>query len=294
MTPPVGHIVNPRATRGGAAAETPDAVMTRAPEDFAGLDAAMAEMRAAGVTRIAIEGGDGTVREALTRAFDIWDGGPPAFAIIPRGNTNLIAKHVGAITREDLPRLGDGAFTRRTLPVLKAERSGAAPLRGFILGAGAYEKVTRYARAEIGARHGPQVILAVLKLLRNPDLRAPQMIGFAPDGGEAKPAPRTVVALTTFPGRLIFGLNPFWAESAAPLRWLDVAGDPPRLPAAALWIALGRPRRWMAGAYRAGCAEMATLTLDTPFVMDGETFDACPDGPLRLSAAETATFLSRR
>ncbi|QIE56908.1 hypothetical protein G5B40_16565 [Pikeienuella piscinae] len=267
--------------------------MTRAPEGLPALDAALAEMRAAGVRRLVVEGGDGTVREVMSRAFTLWAGSPPEFAILAAGNSNLIARSAGRIEEADLDRLiaANGA-RRRALAVLRVARARAPEIRGFVLGAGAYVAATRLAREEIGARHGPQIVLAVLRLLRSKALRAPSSIGFGCDGAPDEPRQRMLVGLTSLPGALIYGLEPFWGGGDGAIRWLDIAADAPRLMLAAPFVAFGAPRRWMRGGYESGRAARATLALDAPFVMDGEEFEAGADGRIEVTAAESATFLS--
>lgn len=299
MSLEVGHIRNRTATRAAAHAcsARPTAMISRSPENLAALREALKEMKAAGVRRIIIEGGDGTVREILSQALPLWGGAPPEFAICATGNTNLIARSSGRIGVGEMALLisEPRKFRRTTVPILKVERSGEAPMRGFMLGAGAYAAATKIAREEIGARHGAQIALAVLKLIRSPRLRASSEIGFAPGASAGAPVavePRLLIALTSLPAALIFRFSPFWGGGEGPIRWLDIAGDPPRLALAAPFIAFGAPRRWMRNAYRSGRAETATLSLDAPFVLDGEHFAPGADGDVVVSAAETVTFLS--
>lgn len=292
---PVGHIFNARATRAGVVGGggLPGAIR-RAPETLDELGAALREMAAAGARRVIIEGGDGTVREVLSQALDVWpEGEAPAFAIAPRGNTNLIARRAGAVRPATLARLAaapDHTLRRRTLAVLNVERPGARALRGFILGAGAYETATKMAREEIAARHGPQVMFAVLRLLRSSALRAPRPIGFGPDAAAGAPLPRVLIGLSTLPGPLLYGMEPFWGEGAGAIRWLDIRADPPSLLRAAPFVAFGRPRRWMRDHYLSGRAESATLDPDGAFILDGERFETT--GRVRITARERATFLS--
>ncbi|MEL7463636.1 MAG: diacylglycerol kinase family protein [Pseudomonadota bacterium] len=290
----IGHIVNRAATGGDRRVEAAPAVILRAPESFSQLDECLAEMRAEGVETLVIDGGDGTVREVISRAPEIWGGAPIRYAIAPNGNTNLIARHAGGVPPGRVAALAEpGGGERATrLPVMKVERAGEQALRGFILGAGAYETATRFAQEEIGARHARQVMETVMKVLRSAELRAPTAMGLARDGGEMVEEARLAAAFTTFTKPLILGLNPFATAEAGPIRMIDIAANPPRLVLAAGFLAAGKPRKWMRGHYRVGACETASLRLSTGFVMDGERFEPGADGLLRLSAAETATFLS--
>ncbi len=299
MSPTVGHIRNPIATRNrNRAAPVIAGVMLAAPEGLAALAQDLRAMAETGVEIIVIDGGDGTVREVLSRAPAIWaDAGKtaPRYAIIASGNTNLIARKVGAIVDADMVRLAADAagFRETTVPLLQIDRTGQPPLTGFIMGAGAYETATRMAQEQLAARHGLQVVIAVLRLIFGPALRTPTRIGF---GADAPPviAMRTLIGVTTLPGALIYGLNPFWTGGTGPLRWLDIAAPAPRLLRAVARILLHRPAPWMAGNYRCGTADRITLRLETPFVVDGESFAPGPDGMVHLSAETGATFLASR
>ena len=73
---------------------------------------------------------------------------------------------------------------------------------------------------------------------------------------------------------------------------MDIDANPPRLLLGAMCLALGRAPKWMRSHYRHAACAAVTLRLSADFVMDGERFSPGADGDLRLSAAETATFLS--
>lgn len=290
----IGHIVNHAATGGDRRVEAAPGVILRAPESFSQLDDCLAEMRAAGVQTLLIDGGDGTVREVLSRAPDVWGDDDVRYAITPNGNTNLIARHAGGVSGDDIQRFfaAPGKAKRTVLNVLKAERDGHAPLRGFILGVGAYETATRFAQREIGARHGRQVLETVLWVLRSRELRAPSAMAIEYDDHGATDEDRLLAAFSTFTDPLILRLNPFATTEAGAIRWLDVRADPPRLPLAALWLAMGRRRKWMRDHYRSGASDAVRLELKSGFVMDGERFEVGDGGEIRLSATEAATFLS--
>lgn len=295
MSSPIGHIRNPAATDGGKAAlAAAPSLMSRAPIGFAALDAALAEMRAANVRAIIIEGGDGTVREVISRVMPLWRGAPPPFAILATGNTNLVARKVGRVDARGAARLiVDPSSARHSeAALLKLERQALPALRGFIMGAGAYAAATRLAQKDIGARHSAQVAQTVLRLLRSSELRTPSQIGFGAGSAAPALAARTLVGLTSLQGPLMFGLSPFWGDGEGPIRWLDIASSPPHFALAAPFIAFGRPRRWMRDHYRSGRLAEATLSLDADFVLDGEHFPPGADGLVKVTAAETATFLS--
>ena len=104
---------------------------------------------------------------------------------------------------------------------------------------------------------------------------------------------RLIGLATTLQRSLVAGMNPFWGEGPGPIRWLDVHAPGHRLVLAAPFLALGRPRRWMTRAgYASGRAARIELSLDTPFVMDGETFPPGRSGPMTLTASEEIAFIS--
>lgn len=298
MPRPVGHIRNPFATRNGlAVGPAQQGVIMRAPEGFDALATSLQEMAEAGVDIVIIDGGDGTVRDVISRAAAIWTKAglaPPRYAIIAHGNTNLIARSAGQLKRADIARLVDQptSFRLTELNILQVSRQDHPDLKGFIMGAGAYETATRIAQEELSTRHGAQVIHAVVKLVRNAELRKPSPIGIGFDGQPVHSEDRTLVGVSTLPGALLYRLQPFWGSGEGSLRWLDIAAQPRRLLLAAPFIAFGAPRRWMQEHYKSGRAHRMTLQLRSPFVLDGESFDPGADDLVQLSADETATFLA--
>jgi len=272
------------------------------------LSGDLATACAAGTGVILIDGGDGTVREVLSRVPEIWGASLPRIGILPRGNTNLIAREVGGLASanavaEVLRRLeaGPPLKTRnRALLRLDYPADEHRTLRGFILGWGAYATGTRIAREEIAARGPGQVGLAVLSTLRRAlhgterrALRRGVATRMSIDGAPAKDSARFMGLATTLKRRLVAGMNPFWGEGPGPIRWLDIPAPGHRLALAAPLLALGRPRRWMTRAgYASGRAARIELTLDTPFIMDGEVFPPARSGPMILSAREEIAFIS--
>ena len=306
----IGLITNPRsrALREGrfALAEAADGLPRAAPSTPAELRAALADFAGQGVDLLAVQGGDGTLREVLSALPQAFGERPPAIALLATGKTNLAARVVGS------PGPGEGGLAalrraaasgtlrQRQLPVLEVARPGLdeAPMRGLLFGAGAFTAAKTMADEGLHGR-GIHDRLAVFLALagtvlrsiiqREHALRAGAPMAVSVDG---RPAPegRRFLVLATPLDRLMLGLWPFSDEGAGPLHWLDVAAPPRRL-AAALWAARrGRPRPWMpAAGYASGRAGRLALHLDTPFVLDGEVFEPGPKG-LVLTAPATVTF----
>ncbi|MDT8344124.1 MAG: diacylglycerol kinase family protein [Thermohalobaculum sp.] len=310
MTLTIGLIRNRASTRNLRGAAVPAAgggVILRETGSLDELSGALADLRAAGVGLLILDGGDGTVREVVTRLPAIWREAPPRLAILAHGNTNLIARKTGAVRgAEGLARLVAAAhagwLTECRLPVLHIAREGAPALGGFIAGWGVYETGSRLAAQEIAARGGGQVALAVAATLRRAlfgreaaAIREGIAARLSVDGAALPMGPRLAGLVTTLPGALVMGLRPFWGVGAAPLRWLDVAAPGRRLALAAPFVLAGRPLGWMAEAgYRSGRAVALDLELGSGvrFVLDGEAFDPGPAGRLRLTAGLEASFVT--
>lgn len=293
MTMKIGYIRNARSTGGGAPPASDADLLVRAPASFVELDADLTEMHAAGVSTLIIDGGDGTIREVLSRAQDIWASNPLQYTIVASGNTNLIARKTGALPSDDpAGAVRSGALRSTSIPIMKVERPGKTPIRGFIMGVGAYATATRIAQEEIASRHGLQVAMTILKLVFSRKLRAGERFSVRHNDQQESDEARMLIGLSTLPGKLIFGFEPFWNTGAGPIRWLDIAANPHALLLATPFVAFGAPRRWMRRAYRSGSSQQVEMTLNSDLVVDGERFAPGTDGKVRVTAAETATFLA--
>jgi Diacylglycerol kinase catalytic domain len=313
--PRVGIVGNPlsraggsdRARFGAAAAGLPQAE----PASRAELRDALRGFAARGVDLLAVQGGDGTLREVLTAIPGAGFETPPAIAVLSAGKINLAARVLGSAgmgetaLRRLLDAAGRGALRRRLVPVLEVSRPGwdgaaSPPLRGLLFGAAAFTEGNRLAEARLhrrGVHDAAAVALALAGVAlragfdRGHALRAGVPMTVAPDDRPEREGRRFLLLATTL-DRLMLGLRPFWGEGRGAVRWLDVLAPPRRL-AAALWAgARGRPRPWMPSAgYLSGRADRLRVALDGPFVLDGEVFEPGPGG-LLLSAPNRVAFVS--
>jgi hypothetical protein len=308
--PRLGIISNPlsragrtdRARFGTAAAGLPHAE----PASRAELRDALHGFAARGVDLLAVQGGDGTLREVLTALPGAGFENPPAIAVLSAGKTNLTARVLGSagIGEAGLRGLLDtaerGTLKRRALPVLEVSRPGEPPLRGVLFGAAAFTQGNKLAEARLhrrGVHDAAAVALALAAIAlkagldRGHGLRASAPMTVAPDDGPAREGRRFLLLATTL-DRLMLGLRPFWGEGSGPVRWLDVLAPPRRL-AAAFWAgARGRPRPWMRSAgYHSGRSERLRVAMDGAFVLDGEVFEPGPGG-LLLSAPDRVAFVA--
>lgn len=306
----VGLLRNPSSTgnRARAFVPPPSDVLCIDVHEIPALPEALARMKAAGVGVLAIDGGDGTVREAMTRAPDVFGTDLPRIAILPHGNANLVARSAGSLNGPAaLARLAGMARAGvvpagRQVTMLHVDFPGSAksPMRGFIIGWGLYETGTRIAVEEIATRGSRQVVGAFLTTLRRAlagaearAIRQGVAATIAIDD-RAQPQGRRLIGIaTTLPGKLMAGLSPFWGAGDGALRWLDVDAPGYRLALATPFAAFGAPRRWMLeNGYRSGRAERLDMRLGGDFVLDGETFETGPGGAVSLSPGERIEIIS--
>ncbi|HUF56016.1 MAG TPA: diacylglycerol kinase family protein [Thermohalobaculum sp.] len=303
----VGLISNPRShgnRRSGGlagAANVPPEVIAAAPRGREALAETLRQFADRDVRLIAVDGGDGTVRDVLSLLDGAYGHDWPAFALLPSGKTNAVAGDLGAAGRgrRGLDRLlgarQAGRLRTTERPALEVAWSGGR-VRGFLFGAAAFAEGVRLANERLhpaGLHHGLAVAAAIGGMLR----RSMRGAGDAPAAearlevdGVAVGGERHFLILASTLERLTPGLRPFPKEGEGPVNWLDVAA-PPVLPVRGLlWTALGQRRGWMArGGYAGGRARRLDIVLKGPFVIDGETYAA--DSPVTLAASRPIRFV---
>jgi hypothetical protein len=282
-----GVIFNPRSQRNRQAPSRHDesipGVLGSAPYTRAALDDTLAAFAGERLELLVIDGGDGTVREVLTRAPTHFRDGLPPIAVLPSGKTNALAVDLGAPRNWSLEQAIDaceaGRFTRRA--PLEVTRVGASEpfVRGFLFGAGAYVRGVDLAqRAHYFGAFGSLAVAvtfagaAVRTFFGGPHnvWRRGATMRIGPPG-HTQPE-QVFVLLASSLKRLPLGLKPFGPPSAEPRMLLVEA--PPR----ELWRALpplleGAEPSWLEGAgYRRRSIDSFGLELDDRFILDGESF----------------------
>lgn len=294
--------------RAGGVQPAPAGVRLVEPDGIEAMTAALHDAHASGIDVIVVDGGDGTVREVLSRIPEIWGEALPRVGIVPGGNTNLIAREVGALrshgaAAEVLRRVETGeplTEIRRSLLRVDYPNGQHAPVRGSIAGWGSYAEGTRVAHGELNGRGSALVALTVFAMLtrvllggERGALRQGVRAEMTVDGKARPQGNRFIGIVTTLQGPLAARMNPFWGKGKGPMRWLDILAPAVRAAAAAPFLLRGKPARWMPRAgYASGRAHRVEVWLDTPFVIDGELYQPPLHGPLTLSAAEEITFIS--
>ncbi|TKW75844.1 MAG: hypothetical protein DI610_01990, partial [Staphylococcus hominis] len=299
----VGLISNPRSHRNKGASVPPlrrPDVIGRAPLSRAELRDVLVMFARRGIDVLAIDGGDGTVRDVLTCAGEVWGSRWPDILLLPTGKTNALALDVGVPTtwslEEGLAAAARGRYAVRSpLEVVAAGGTGTT-VRGFILGVGAFVDATALAQRthRAGAFNGVAVGLAltwgIAQTLAggagNPwrvgsriglsfDPAANRMHGTVPEGV----ADRYLLLASTL-HRLPLGLKPFGRPRPG-LKTLVVDAPPRQLAAMLGPLLVGSEAGWLErrGYHRVDAKHLA-VDMATGFVLDGELF---PAGAYRIS-----------
>lgn len=142
--PLVGLIRNPHShgNKSSGAGEQLPGVIVATPSKRSELPDIIADFAERRVDYIAIDGGDGTVRDVLTCGASAFGESWPALILLPSGKTNALAHDLGigeGWTLETALEAArrDKAIIRRPLVVAQHDDQNAQ-VRGFVLGAGAY------------------------------------------------------------------------------------------------------------------------------------------------------------
>lgn len=299
-----GVIHNPksRRNRGGETPRASDVVLVEAPRGRQALDATLARFAAERLDLLVIDGGDGTVREVLTRAPRHFGDRLPRLAVLPSGKTNALAFDLGApdgwsIKAALQASREGGVRSRRPLEVYRPGET--VPLvRGFIFGAGAFVRATDLAQRthRLGAFEDLAVGLtlgaaAFRTLFGGPrsGWRAGEPMSIAFGDGCSRSGPLFLLLASTLE-RLPLGVQPLGPPDRGRMRSLAVEAPPRRLWSALPRLLSGAETAWLAEAgYHQRVDERIELALGTSFVLDGETF---PGGELSLRLGAPLEFIT--
>jgi len=300
-----GLIVNPKSRRnrfaGALRRWRAEGVPVEAPQTREALDAALARFAALGLDLLAVAGGDGTLREVLTRAPRHFSSGLPPLAVLPAGKTNALAQDLGAPrdwTLEAALKSAAAGTVRSRRPLeISRRHSGDPPTRGFILGAGAFVRATQIAQAthRLGAFDnlavGATLAAAAARTLFGRDdgrWRAgePMRLGI---GSEPVREKRYFLVMVSTLQQLPLGLRPFGTDVEG-LKMLAVEAPPRRLGAALPLLTSGKAADWLETAgYHRLRPERFDLALASSLVLDGEVF---PGGELSVGMGAPVDFVA--
>lgn len=314
----IGVIRNPRSTRNQkrqygiaeAARSNPD-ILSETIENKDTMTDVLASFRDQEVGLVVVDGGDGTAREVLSRLPEVFGPELPYVTILPSGKTNLVARDIGTarhgIKSFDLLLAGvkEGRLfqsaKKRALMKITWPDEFHPPVRGMLMGLGAFRAGTDLAQSDIhakGIKQGPAVALAMTdyffraSLGRNAnEMRAGEAVALAMDGKRCAEGRRFAVICTTLT-RLLFGIWPFWGDESRAIRYLDVMAPPKRLLRSLPAVARGKPLPWMEDAgYRSGSSDRIEMAIEKPFIVDGEMFQPGPEGRIIVDGSERVRFL---
>lgn len=304
--PLVGVIRNPRSY--GNKAYGPELaadaeVITESTLKRRDLIEVLARFALAGVDYIAIDGGDGTVRDVLTSGDAIFGTEWPPLIVLPKGKTNALASDLGLGGDWNLDRALEraraGSFAlRRPLVVAEAEHPEAR-VQGFMLGAGVFTKAISLGQS--AHRWGLFNALAVLVTAFSTLVQAffanegnswRQTTGIRLTDASGNPIAgseeQRYVLLASTLERFPMGLRPF-GDSWRGLK-LVVLDRPWRKSLARIpLVAIGRrPANPAQLGYHWARPDSCLMRLDDRFILDGEAF---PPGAYRISQGPELRFV---
>lgn len=270
------------------------------------------KFRDLGVGTVVIDGGDGTVREVLSQCPTVFGETMPLFCVLPSGKTNVCAHDTGTArhkrdTFERLLALREGGLNeshirRRHVLGIEWEDGFHEPVYGMLVGFGGYRAATNLAQTHVhskGLNHNAAVAMTIFSFFYGAvfgddgtGVRAGENMVVTLDDHNARDHRRFGAILTTLESFLL-GVWPFWGDASRPIIFLDIDAPPPRLLRAILAVFMKRPKPWMeAAGYRSGSARDILIETHEPFIIDGETFEAGPNGHLRIHSDLQVGFIA--
>lgn len=309
-TPLVGLIQNPRShgneAHGPAPARGPN-VLARTPRRRADLADVLTEFAKARVDYVAIDGGDGTVRDVLTCGAGVFGETWPALIVLPTGKTNALAHDLG-VPRDwsldhALAAAKRGKIARRHTLVVSQRDDARNQVRGFVLGAGAFTRAIALGQKshKLGAFDNAVVVLtaawsvvqALLGSEGNAWRRGTHMRVGGPDGEELPhrgglPANERYLLFASTLERFPTGLNPFRGlREGMRLAVLDNSKRGLLFRLGAIFRGTASARTKARG-HHAFAADAVDFDIGEEFILDGEAF---PAGQYRLSAGSRLRFV---
>ncbi|WP_165853536.1 diacylglycerol kinase family protein [Aurantiacibacter aquimixticola] len=310
-TPLVGLIRNARSHRNEGNVphgSEPENVIATAPARRSDLAEILADFAARGVDCIAIDGGDGTVRDVLTCGAGVFGESWPALIVLPNGKTNALASDLGIPTgwtlEEALASLGAGSTVRRCPLVIAQRDHDRKQVRGFIMGGGVFNKAIALGQrshdlgafnaAVVGVTAAWSVAQALLGRADNGWRRGSRMRVRSGNGVEIPhlgglPEDERYLLLATTLDSFPAGITPFRGiEEPVRVALLDNPRRGLLLRLAALIRGNASAATKRRGAHVFG-DESIEAELSDSFILDGEAF---PSGHYRIRAGGTLRFVT--
>jgi hypothetical protein len=276
--------------------------LAHTPHEF---EAALAELAAAGVRCLALNGGDGTVQAVLTTlALRSPFAAPPQLLVLAGGTTNMSAYDLGSHGNPPalLRALLAGRLTVTRRRVLEVREDDGTARCGFFLTAGGLPQAVRECRAfrarsrlpGLGGGLGTAAWIAG-RLARLAVGRAP----FAPlpltfQAGDAPAVTRDAfLLLATTQRRLALGIRPWWHGAGGPIHVTTISRPARRLALALPGLLRGRPPAFAdaEAGYDSRSTDAFTLTPGGGYALDGEDYFPPAGSALAVRAGPEFEFL---
>ena len=256
------------------------------------LRCGLRDLAAAGVTHLVISGGDGTVQAGINHLLqDLPFATLPSISLIAGGMTNVIARDVGApgkpapALRRIIERIKSGNagenLQRRVIGL--SRDSGSSRTYGFVGGAIGFYQGTVLSRKHahrVGLSQtvaaNATVIQSLFRLLYyGPGPKSGfdgEKMMMSIDGGPAEPRDLSIMLFTTLT-QLTPAVKPFWGNQDRGVKYMLLDHPPQCFLRAIVPTLRGRAKPWMeAAGYHSATCDHLEMTLQSPFVMDGEIF----------------------
>ncbi|MDG2004452.1 MAG: diacylglycerol kinase family protein [Novosphingobium sp.] len=312
--PRVGIIRNARSHRNKGAEcdylNDPN-VISAAPQTKPELAVALARFAREKIGLLIIDGGDGTIRDVLTRAAPVFRDKWPPIIVLPMGKTNALAYNLGLPHNWSLndalnTALRGRAVVRRPMIIERLD----TPQRdrvGFLLGAGVFNaaieagqtahRAGAFESLAVGITSAFGVMQAMVGFGSSPwrssfsmRLRTGEALEEIPHYAHGTPDSRYLVAISTlthFP----FGLRPF-PKVLEENKLNHIVYDAPLRRAAAMFppLMLGYDPAFLGkiGIHRGATSQMM-LEFGDSFILDGETY---PGGNYRVRLGPELHFIA--
>lgn len=297
----VGLIWNQHShrNRGAGRAPLPQDVIDIVPEEPSHLMAGLRRLAGEGVELVVIDGGDGTVREVLTRLPEAFDGRLPRLAVLPNGKTNALALDIETplgTTLEDILASAEAGKPTKRRQCLEVMRAGQTQpeRRGFLFGFGAFVRATKLAQKHHGrglfddAAVGVTLAGALVRTVlggAGDRWRRGQPARFSIAGDAARP---WFLVMASTLKRFPMGFKPY-GEPREGLKVLSVEAPPRRLLRALPVIMRGDDAPWLIpNGYRRADVEAFEIAFEGDFVLDGEPY---PGGDLTIRRGPELEFV---
>lgn len=267
---------------------------------------------------LVIDGGDGTVCRVLSALYaSAWPQNSwPLIAVLPSGNTNLIAADVGFKSRGVKAihllqkcltewELGKAKISVRRPLLVSCQQHRERDLLGFFGGLGAFTRSMDIAHRPTILKHYSHdmavlvTILITISQIVSPKQRQSWLNGIRARiaiEGKASLGQEHFIFLCTALRKLPHGVWPFWCEnglSTDGLSYLDVGAKPEKVLKACWHLLRGHVPEWImrSPTYKSGHADKVTIHTNHAFVLDGEVISLSEEESLTISAGPEVSFL---